>query len=121
MAPAEYMMRPPQPPVYVFVLDVSVTAVQSGMLHTCIDTIKQTLDDLPGAPRTRMGIITFDNSVHFYNLKSTLKQPQMMVVPDLTELFIPVPDDLLVNVAESRDLIDSLLELLPVMHSVSVG
>lgn len=33
LAPAEYMVRPPQEPSYFFVLDVSATAVRSGMLH----------------------------------------------------------------------------------------
>lgn len=116
VAPAEYMMRPPQPPVYVFVMDVSVNAIQSGMLKACIDTIKETLDDLPGAPRTRVAFVTYDSCVHFYNLKSSLNAPQMMVVPDISELFIPIPDDLLVNLAESRRVVDSLLELLPTMH-----
>lgn len=30
IAPAEYMLRPPPPPVYVFLIDVSHSAVQSG-------------------------------------------------------------------------------------------
>jgi protein transport protein SEC24 len=33
VAPAEYMVRPPQAPVYVFVLDVSYPAVASGMVR----------------------------------------------------------------------------------------
>jgi protein transport protein SEC24 len=33
VAPTEYMVRPPQPAVYVFLIDVSHTAVQSGNLH----------------------------------------------------------------------------------------
>jgi protein transport protein SEC24 len=32
IAPAEYMVRPPQEPTFFFVLDVSATAVRSGML-----------------------------------------------------------------------------------------
>ncbi|RHY09849.1 hypothetical protein DYB36_001979 [Aphanomyces astaci] len=97
VASSEYMMRPPTPPVYVFVIDVSAQAVASGMLAVCADTIKRELDNLPGAPRTRVGFITFDNAVHFYNLKAGLTSPQMMVVPDINELFIPIPDELLVN------------------------
>ena len=30
VAPTEYMVRPPQPAVYVFLIDISHTAVQSG-------------------------------------------------------------------------------------------
>ena len=32
VAPGDYMVRPPQPPAYVFVIDVSSTSVQSGMI-----------------------------------------------------------------------------------------
>lgn len=33
IAPAEYMVRPPMPPLYFFLIDVSLTAVRSGMLE----------------------------------------------------------------------------------------
>jgi hypothetical protein len=33
VAPTEYMMRPPMPPVYFFLIDVSVSAVRSGMIE----------------------------------------------------------------------------------------
>lgn len=35
IAPTEYMVRPPQPPVYIFLIDVSHGAIQSGELQ-CI-------------------------------------------------------------------------------------
>ncbi|RHY35320.1 hypothetical protein DYB32_000221 [Aphanomyces invadans] len=116
VASSEYMMRPPTPPVYVFVIDVSAQAVASGMLAVATDTIKHELDNLPGAPRTRVGFITFDNAVHFYNLKAGLNSPQMMVVPDINELFIPIPDELLVNLSDSRELVEALLDMLPRAH-----
>lgn len=34
IAPTEYMVRPPQPPVYVFIIDVSYTAIHSGTPFT---------------------------------------------------------------------------------------
>lgn len=116
VAPSEYMMRPPQPPCFMFVLDVSATAVASGTLQIAVDTIKAQLDNLPGAPRTRVGFLTYDSAIHFYNLKSTLKAPQMMVVADLDELFIPIPDELLVNLSDSREVIETLLDTLPAIH-----
>ncbi|CEG45436.1 coatomer copii [Plasmopara halstedii] len=116
IAPSEYMMRPPQPPCYVFVIDVSATAVASGSVQIAVDTIKKQLDNLLGAPRTRVGFLTYDNSIHFYNLKSNLKAPQMMVVADLDELFIPIPDELLVNLSDSREIVEMLLETLPAIH-----
>ena len=89
IAPAEYMVRPPQPPSYFFVIDISATAVRSGMLKSVSAAIKKSLNDLPGNTRTQIGFITFDNAVHYYSLKAGLSRPQMMVVGDLKELFVP--------------------------------
>ena len=40
----------------------------------------------------------------------------MMVIADLEELFIPIPDELLVNLSESREVIDTLLDGLASIH-----
>ncbi|CAA0832143.1 Protein transport protein Sec24-like [Striga hermonthica] len=115
IAPAEYMVRPPMPPLYFFLIDVSISAIQNGMLEVMAQTIKSCLDTLPGYPRTQIGFITFDSNIHFYNMKSSLTQPQMMVVSDLDDIFVPLPDDLLVNLSESRSVIEAFLDNLPSM------
>ncbi|KAA8519804.1 hypothetical protein F0562_014106 [Nyssa sinensis] len=115
IAPAEYMVRPPMPPLYFFLIDVSISAVRSGMLEVVAQTIKSCLDRLPGCPRTQIGFITFDSTIHFYNMKSSLTQPQMMVVSDLDDTFVPLPDDLLVNLSESRSVVEAFLDSLPSM------
>jgi protein transport protein SEC24 len=115
-ASAEYMVRPPMPPSYMFALDVSQGAVQSGLLATAVNAIKGTLDSLPGDQRTQVGFITYDSTIHLYRLGAGKTQPQMMVLADLAEPFLPVPDDLLANLSESRAAIDSLLESLAEMH-----
>ena len=117
VAPGEYMVRPPQPAVYVFVVDVSYAAVAAGVVARAAATIKAALDELPGEPRTQFGLVTFDSTVHFYNFKPGLKQPQVLVVPDIAELFIPQPEDLLVNLKEARGVIDQLLDALPAMYA----
>ncbi|EFN54134.1 hypothetical protein CHLNCDRAFT_135519 [Chlorella variabilis] len=113
VAPAEYMVRAPMPPTYVFVIDVSFAAAACGMLGAACSTIKASLDSLPGDERTQVAFITFDNTLHFYNLKSSLSQPQMMVVAEVDDPFVPLPDDLLVNLRDSRALVDALLDSLP--------
>ena len=65
-------------------------------------TLLSTLDDLPGHNRTKIGVITYDSAVHFYNLKASLSQPQMLVVPEVNEIFLPQLDDLLVNLQDSK-------------------
>lgn len=69
IAPTEYMVRPPQPLVYLFVIDVSYPAIQCGMVATAATTILESLDRIPNDEgRTKIGIITVDSSIHFYNL-----------------------------------------------------
>ncbi|XP_043691777.1 protein transport protein Sec24-like At3g07100 [Telopea speciosissima] len=121
VAPTEYMVRPPMPPLYFFLIDVSVSAVRSGMLEVVAKTIKSCLDELPGFPRTQIGFLTFDSTIHFYNMKSSLTQPQMMVVSDLEDIFVPLPDDLLVNLSESRNVVDAFLDSLPSMFQDNVN
>lgn len=106
-------VRPPMPPVYFFLLDVSQPAVASGMVATAAAAIKSCLDNLPGDERTLIGFLTFDSTLHFYNLKAALASPQMLVVTELEEPFLPLPDDLLVNLRDSRDVVDALLDALP--------
>lgn len=75
IASNEYMNRPPMPPTYVFVLDVSKPAIDTGYLSTCVQTIKSVIENqlLPGGERALISFVTYDSSVHFYNLRSTLK------------------------------------------------
>ena len=71
-------VRPPMPPAFFFVIDVSQAAVASGVLAHVCRAIRASLDRLPGGERTRVGFLTFDTALHFYNLKAGLSQPQMM-------------------------------------------
>ncbi|KAA8896026.1 hypothetical protein FN846DRAFT_784134 [Sphaerosporella brunnea] len=83
IAPQEYMVRPPQPLVYLFLLDVSIQAVQCGLLATAARTILESLDRIPNADRrTRLGFMC---------------------------PFLPIPGDLLVPLADCREGIENLL------------
>lgn len=48
-------------------------------------------------------------------------QPQMMVVSDLDDVFVPLPDDLLVNLSESRNVVDGFLDSLPSMFQENMN
>eukprot|EP00126_Sphaerothecum_destruens_P001938 Sdes_comp15376_c0_seq1m4250 len=119
VATSEYCARPPNPISYIFLIDVSYQSVQSGMLNVAVHGIRSFLDSLPVVQRPdssgdyhpqKVGIITFDKAVHFYNISSYLSQPQMLVVSDIEEMFLPVNEGILVNVDESRHVIDDLLD-----------
>ncbi|XP_078532711.1 protein transport protein Sec24B isoform X3 [Lissotriton helveticus] len=113
IASSDYMLRPPQPAVYLFVMDVSHNAIEAGYLAVVCQSLLENLEKLPGDSRTRIGFITFDSTVHFYNLQEGLSQPQMFIVSDIDDIFLPTPDSLLVNLHESKELIVDLLNALP--------
>lgn len=79
IAPSEYMVRPPQAATYLFVLDVSFQAVETGYLKVATDVLLDCLDQLPGDRRTTIGFVTFDSAVHFYSLDSGSGLPRQMV------------------------------------------
>ncbi|XP_077999051.1 protein transport protein Sec24A-like [Glandiceps talaboti] len=117
IAPSEYMLRPPQPATYLFMFDVCFSAVESGYLSVACQVLMEELDKLPGDARTMIGFVTFDSTLHFYNLQEGLSRPSMMVVSDIEDIFLPCPNDLLVNLQESKELIQELLTQLPSMFS----
>src|SRR4029434_192638 len=54
----------------------------------------------------KVGCVTYYKVLHLYNVKSALAQPQMMVVSDVAEMFVPLLDGFLVNFTESRAVIN---------------
>ncbi|XP_014674591.1 PREDICTED: protein transport protein Sec24C-like [Priapulus caudatus] len=113
----------PNSPAYIFMIDVSYNSIKSGMVHTLCSNVKKLLHSLPkeyGAETSaiRVGFVTYNNVLHFYNLKAGLAQPQMMVVADVQDVFLPLLDGFLVTMSQdSEDLIDSLLEQIEVMFA----
>ena len=87
LLPSLLQLRPPQPAVYLFVLDVSFNAVSTGYLQIFCQTLLDELERIPGDARTQIGFITFDSAIHFYNLAEGLSQPQMHVVSDVEGLY----------------------------------
>ncbi|KAM9837556.1 protein transport protein Sec24C [Aulostomus maculatus] len=112
----------PQPPAFIFLIDVSYNAVKSGMVNIVCQELKTLLDYLPREnPEVdsvvRVGFVTYNKVLHFYNVKSSLAQPQMLVVSDVADMFVPLLDGFLVNVNESRLVIESLLDQIPEMFA----
>ncbi|XP_027740963.1 protein transport protein Sec24C isoform X2 [Empidonax traillii] len=112
----------PSPPAFIFMIDVSYNAVKSGLVRLICEELKSLLDYLPREGNMeesaiRVGFVTYNKVLHFYNVKSSLAQPQMMVVSDVADMFVPLLDGFLVNVNESRTVITSLLDQIPEMFA----
>ena len=48
------MLRPPQPAVYIFLMDVSRQAVETGYINSFCNVLLEELDKLPGDSRTQV-------------------------------------------------------------------
>uniref|UniRef100_A0A6Q2XR59 SEC24 homolog D, COPII coat complex component n=1 Tax=Esox lucius TaxID=8010 RepID=A0A6Q2XR59_ESOLU len=110
------------PPAYIFMIDVSYANVKSGLVRLICEELKTLLDNLPreeGAESStvKVGFVTYNKILHFYNVKSALAQPQMMVVSDMAEMFVPLLDGFLVNFQESCSVINNLLDQIPDMFA----
>uniref|UniRef100_A0A3B5L1S1 SEC24 homolog D, COPII coat complex component n=1 Tax=Xiphophorus couchianus TaxID=32473 RepID=A0A3B5L1S1_9TELE len=114
--------KPPNPPAYIFMIDVSYTNIKSGLVKLVCDELKSLLEKLPRedgaeASAIKVGFVTYNKVLHFYNVKSALAQPQMMVVSDIAEMFVPLLDGFLVNYQDSRAVIYNLLDQIPDMFA----
>lgn len=117
-APVEYTVRPPQPPVFFFALEVTAAAVQSGLFAASCRVIQEQLDSIPNEDgRARVALVTFDQRIQFYKITPTEPNAKVLVVADAGEPFLPAFSDLLVNLSECRTQLDTLLDQLPQMYS----
>ena len=98
------MERDPVPITYVFVIDVSFSASMNGLISKTCEALKgmfsQEVSQFP--PGARVGFITYDRNVYFYNIKAELDQPQQLIVPDVDDIFIPINDGFLVDIEKSK-------------------
>lgn len=114
VAPTDYMVRPPMPPVYVFIVETTVAAATSGLLVTAVDAIRKALDLLPDDGRTKVALLTYDVAVHFHCFKAGEEaEPSSLVVADVEDMFLPCPEDILVPLDECRPSLIKALERLP--------
>ncbi|KAK2583030.1 hypothetical protein KPH14_009072 [Odynerus spinipes] len=112
----------PKPPAIVFVIDVSYNTIKSGLVNLLCMEMKSIIKNLPvdvGQSKSNMkvGFITYNNTVHFYNVNPCLAQPQMMVVGDVHDVFMPLLDGFLCDIEESETVIDSLMAQIPAMFA----
>lgn len=113
------MVRPPQALTYIFLLDVSFNAVANGLLATSARCILESLERIPNADRrTKLAFLAVDSSLHYFCIPrdgSENSDAKMLVVSDLDEPFLPTPEDLVLNLHECRQNIETFLDKLQSM------
>merc|ERR1740124_1921430 len=116
--------KPPSPPGILFAIDVSYPMMKEGIVHLICQNMKDILKNLPidtaaGMTETKMkvGFMTYDSKINFYNSNSLLAQPQQMTVGDVEDMFVPLAEGLMVDLDKSEAVIDSLLQSIPAMFA----
>merc|ERR1719410_1831793 len=114
----------PSPPGILFAIDVSYPMLKEGIVQLICQNMKNILRNLPvdkdaGETETKMkvGFMTYDSKINFYNCNAALAQPQQMTVGDVDDMFVPLAEGLMVDVNQSEAVIDSLLEQIPAMFA----
>lgn len=113
VAPQEYMVRPPQPPAYVFVIDATAHALSCGFTADVVRGLQSSLDRLPSDGRTMVGFVVFTSTVSCFAFRGEARAAEQLVLADPEDVFSPLPDDLLVNYRECHDAIMDFVEKLP--------
>ncbi|CED84222.1 transport protein sec24 [Phaffia rhodozyma] len=119
-------LRQPRPLRYVFALDVSWNSGKCGLIKEWCEGLREILyskakdgeDEGEGEVRLeegcRVGIMTFDESIHFYDFTETRETAQMHVVSDIDEMFMPISEEsFFADPRKSRSQIETLLTNLP--------
>lgn len=102
-------------PTYVFLIDVSFNAIQTGYLSVICEQLLENLTALCRDRSSRVCFLTFNSHLQFYNLHHSLSQPQVYDVADLEDVSPPSPH-MLVNVFQSLEMLKTFLKLLPSIH-----
>ncbi|KAF4850501.1 hypotheticall protein [Colletotrichum siamense] len=130
VVPKEYWTKEPTGLRWLFVIDVTQESFNKGFIESFCEGVLAALyggedaeRDENGEPKrvipegAKVGFVTYDKDIHFYNVSPSLDQAQMMIMPDLEDPFVPLSDGLFVDPYESKAVITSLLTMLPTMFS----
>merc|ERR1719357_900065 len=116
--------KPPLAPGILFAIDVSYPMIKEGIVSLVCQNMKDILRSLPvdeaaghTASNMKVGFMTYDSKINFYNCNALLAQPQQMTVGDVDDMFVPLAEGLMVDVDKSEAVIDSLLTAIPAMFS----
>ncbi|KAL9131374.1 MAG: hypothetical protein Q9217_000701, partial [Psora testacea] len=112
LVPKEYWAKEPVGLRWLFVIDVSQDAVDKGFFEAFCEGVLDALyggnadstngehtdGENPDGERrlpagVKVGFVTYDKAVHFYNCNSNLEQAQMLVMPDIEDSFVPLGSD----------------------------
>lgn len=114
---------------YTFIIDVSYISIQNGLLHSAIETIKESLNRIPDYNNeTRISLICVNDKLHFFRVASDkhtnktegpINNFTLYEICDIDEPWLPVPyDQLLIPLQECQNDIIELLDRIPKIFDI---
>ena len=106
--------KSPTRALFMFLLETSMSAINSGFLEACIEGIKDVVnnDNFYNENDVNISIITYDTNVCFYSYGEKFNQPQMLIVTD-EPTFLPTSKiNLIFNLEDDKDKILQILDLI---------
>lgn len=123
LAPEEYMQRPPMPPTYCVVLDVSQAARACGMTEAVCDVVDTIVGNqaFPGLPRTQIALILYGHEVHLVGFQGENGPIRLYSISKAAEeLFLPAPiDELLISVDGNEESLRNCTNVIRKMNAES--
>lgn len=115
----------PKPAKFIFVVDVTYASVKCGLTRLICEKLQfEVLEYLPRDPYSsddspspiEIGLITFDSRLHFYNF-SSIDNPEVFIVPDVSDPFIPLLHGFFVGADKLGDSFDRYLQNVSAMFA----
>jgi protein transport protein SEC24 len=66
-------------------------------------------------------VVTYDSSVHFYNVSKGQAVAQMLVMADVSDVYAPMSSNLLAKLCDAREELAELLSSIPGMFAAASG
>ncbi|KAK7071405.1 Protein transport protein Sec24C, partial [Halocaridina rubra] len=122
IATAEYCREKtlPKEPAFIFIFEMTQLMMQRGIIQLLCQNMKEIIQHLPRdtvngvqSPESniQIGFITYDSNVHFYKLDG--QSPEMCVMCDRDEMFVPLSGGILCDAKVAAENIDKLMETIP--------
>jgi len=116
ITPVENQKALPIPPIYVFVVDVSLTSSTNSIPLIITDVISKTLDELVETSNmTQFCLITYDSRIHFYHFNKP-NTASLLVHADVNNPQPPSGYKLLVRLRDHKQEIIKLLKDIPEIY-----
>ena len=99
---------------FIFLIETSITSINSGFLTACIESIKDAINNeiFFNGDNVNISIITYNTNVDFYSYGEKFTQPQMLSVTE-EPTFLPTSKiNLVLNVEEEKEKILQILDLI---------